>query len=56
MEAIKTILIACGILFIIQIIAGNPEKTRPLRIQDCIQTNGSINVGCVQEVNSQYGF
>lgn len=54
MEAIKTILIILGILFIIQIITAAPLRTRFSTIQDCASTDGSFNIGCIQELNRQY--
>lgn len=55
MDIIKFILICLGILFIVDICLDQPQK-RPLTIRDCIQTNGSVNIGCIQEVNRAYGY
>ena len=55
MDFIKFILICLGIVFILDACLDQPTK-RPLTIQDCISTNGNVNVGCIQEVNTHYGY
>lgn len=55
MDIIKFLLIVFGILFLLQCFSNSPEQ-RPLSATDCIHTDGSVNIGCIQRVNQQYGY